>query len=186
MSCVSDKLKQEYKKETEKTRTKNLKKIREEVSGLSLSEFAKITGMTKNDVSCYESGSKTLSLFATLAYKKYFFEYHNINLSSDFLMGFTDIMENDGMDFQKKIGLSDKSMEIIKRLRETKEVAYLDILNILIEDENKFRELLNVISVLLHPEILRSEKAFKRIDNASLCQTYALLQLKEVINGYKK
>ena len=97
--------KKEYKKETNAQRTKNLKRLRENIAKLSLSDFAKETGKTKNDLSMLENGEKTLSLFHIQAYKKFFLEKYTINLSVDYIMGYTDIMENNNLDYQREIGL---------------------------------------------------------------------------------
>lgn len=51
MAYTSYSLKKEYKKETNAQRTKNLKRLRENIAKLSLSDFAKETGITKNDLS---------------------------------------------------------------------------------------------------------------------------------------
>ena len=116
MAYTSDALKKEYKKETDNQRKKNLKKIREDIAKLSLSDFAKETGITKCDLSMLENGDKLLSLFHIQAYKKFFLENHKINLSVDFIMGFTDIMENNNLNYQKEIGLSSDAIEMLKIL----------------------------------------------------------------------
>lgn len=113
MTYLSETLKKEYKDKTKTQRQKNLKYIREKIAKLSLPKFAKETGITKNDLSMLENGDKTLSLFHILAYKKYLCDNHNINLSIDFIMGFTDIIESQNINFQKQVGLSSDSLEML-------------------------------------------------------------------------
>lgn len=63
MAYTSYSLKKEYKKETNAQRTKNLKRLRENIAKLSLSDFAKETGITKNDLSMLENGEKHFHFF---------------------------------------------------------------------------------------------------------------------------
>ena len=142
MAYTSDALKKEYRKETDKKRTKNLKEIRENIARLSLSDFAKETGITKNDLSMLENGDKLLSLFHIQAYKKFFLENYKINLSVDFIMGFTDIMENNNLNYQNEIGLSNDAIEMLKILSNYKAKyqsvmpglgADIDVINTLLE-----------------------------------------------------
>lgn len=136
MPYTSDALKKEYKKKTDAQRIKNLKKIREDIAKLSLSDFAKLTGITKNDLCMLEKGDKLLSLFHIQAYKKFFLENHAINLSVDFIMGFTDIMENTNLNYQNEIGLSSDAIETLKTLKKTSG-NLLNIVNVLLADQNK-------------------------------------------------
>lgn len=142
MAYTSDALKKEYKKETDNQRKKNLKKIREDIAKLSLSDFARETGITKNDLSMLENGDKLLSLFHIQAYRKFFLEKHGINLSVDFIMGYTDIMENNNLNYQKEIGLSSGAIEMLmlwkkERDNQKKFIPALgtdvEIINILLE-----------------------------------------------------
>ena len=114
MAYISYSLKKEYKKETNAQRTKNLKRLREIIAKLSLSDFATETGITKNDLSMLENGEKTLSLFHIQAYKKFFLEKYTINLSVDYIMGYTDIMENNNLNYQREVGLSSDAINTLK------------------------------------------------------------------------
>lgn len=133
MTYTSDALKKEYRRETDKQRVKNLNKIREDIARLSLSDFAKETGITKNDLSLLENGDKTLSLFHIQTYKKFFLENHGINLSVDFLMGYTDIMENSNLNYQNEIGLSSDAINHLIKIKQTN-IDSLNVLNDILAD----------------------------------------------------
>lgn len=152
MAYTSDALKKEYKKETNTQRKKNLRKIREDIAKLSLSDFAKETGITKNDLSMLENGDKLLSLFHIQAYKKFFLENHKINLSVDFIMGFTDIMENNNLNYQKQIGLSSDAIETLQKLRKS-HGKLLDVANLLLSDKDKAIPLLSNIRIIIADDI---------------------------------
>lgn len=152
MAYTSDALKKEYKKETNTQRKKNLRKIREDIAKLSLSDFARETGITKNDLSMLENGDKLLSLFHIQAYKKFFLENHKINLSVDFIMGFTDIMENNNLNYQKQIGLSSDAIETLQKLRKS-HGKLLDVTNILLSDKDKAIALLSNIRIIIADDI---------------------------------
>lgn len=154
MAYTSDALKKEYKKETNTQRKKNLRKIREDIAKLSLSDFAKETGITKNDLSMLENGDKLLSLFHIQAYKKFFLENHKINLSVDFIMGFTDIMENNNLNYQKQIGLSSDAIETLQKLRKS-HGKLLDVVNLLLSDKDKAIPLLYNIRIIIADDIWR-------------------------------
>lgn len=152
MPYTSDALKKEYKKKTDTQRIKNLKKIREDIAKLSLSDFAKLTGITKNDLCMLEKGDKLLSLFHIQAYKKFFLENHRINLSVDFIMGFTDIMENTNLNYQNEIGLSSDAIETLKTLKKTPG-NLLNIVNVLLADPNKAIPLLFNTRIIISNDI---------------------------------
>ena len=152
MAYTSDALKKEYKKETDNQRKKNLKKIREDIARLSLSDFAKETGITKCDLSMLENGDKLLSLFHIQAYKKFFLENHKINLSVDFIMGFTYIMENNNLNYQKQIGLSSDAIETLQKLRKS-HGKLLDVANFLLSDKDKAIALLSNIRIIIADDI---------------------------------
>lgn len=150
MNYSADALKKEYKKNTDYLRANNLKKLREEIARLSLSDFSRETGMTKNDISLLENSEKTLSLTHMLAYKKYFAENHNIDLSMDYLMGFTDIMENNNMNYQKEIGLSNSALETLKEINKIKNTNIA--LNKILADKKKAMALLYNIDLVISNE----------------------------------
>lgn len=191
-------LKEEYKKNTDYLRANNLKKLREEIARLSLSDFSRETGMTKNDISLLENSEKTLSLTHMLAYKKYFAENHNIDLSMDYLMGFTDIMENNNVNFQKETCLSVDSIKCLKFLQ-VNDFNSILTLNFLMGDGEKFLGLLqsmHSIIVRKNNTMLPDQKiSFIKeceeensnnsiVIDESILKTYSLLKINEIIENY--
>lgn len=152
MAYTSDALKKEYKRETDTQRKKNLRKIREDIAKLSLSDFARETGITKNDLSMLENGDKLLSLFHIQAYKKFFLENHKINLSVDFIMGFTDILENNNLNYQKQIGLSSDAIKTLQKLKKS-HGKLLDVANLLLSNKDKAIALLSNIRIIIADDI---------------------------------
>lgn len=144
MPYNADALKKQYKKECLEQRKKNLIRLREEIAGLSQTEFSKQTGIQKPNLSCLESGERDMSLFNIQVYKTYFLENHKLNVSTDYLLGYTSVISNAEMNISNKLGLSGKSIEVLKSWNELKKnpkefaVAYgvtdIDTLNLLLED----------------------------------------------------
>lgn len=144
MPYSADALKKQYKKACLEQRKKNLIRLREEIAGLSQTEFSKQTGIQKPNLSCLESGDRDMSLFNIQVYKTYFLEKHKLNVSTDYLLGYTNVISNTGMDISNELGLSGKSLEVLKSWNELKKtpkkiaVAYggadIDTLNLLLED----------------------------------------------------
>lgn len=152
MSYTSYSLKKEYRDKTNIQRSKNLKRIREDIAKLSLSDLAKKTGITKNDLSMIENGDKLLSLFHILAYKKFFFENYKMNLSVDFIMGFTDILENVNLNYQNETGLSNNAIETLRTLK-ISHVNLLDVVNVLLAKQDKIIPLLSNIRIIISNDI---------------------------------
>lgn len=150
MNYSADTLKKEYKKNTDVLRAGNLRNLRENIAKLSLSDFSRQTGMTKNDISHLENGEKTLSLTHMLTYKKYFSENHRINLSMDYLMGFTDIIENNNINYQKEIGLSDRSLKTLIEINKLETPN--NALNKILADKKKAMALLYNIELVISNE----------------------------------
>lgn len=139
MPYSSNAMKKSYKTECDTQRIKNLIKLREEIAGLTQAEFIREVGFTKSDISNLESGEKLLSLYHIQAYRLYFKEKHNINISVDFLMGYTDIIKNESLDIAADLGLSDSAIESLKKIKECADEeitikADLDMLNFIMSD----------------------------------------------------
>lgn len=144
MPYNADALKKQYKKTCLEQRKKNLIRLREEIAGLSQTEFSKQTGIQKSNLSCLESGDRDMSLFNILVYKAYFLENHKLNVSTDYLLGYTSVISNTEMNISNELGLSGKSIEVLRSWNELKKnpkkfaVAYgvtdIDTLNLLLED----------------------------------------------------
>lgn len=114
---TADQLKKEYEKDFKAQRIKNLVRLREDIAKLSQTDFSKVIGIQKSNLSFLENGERDLSLFNIQAYKKYFLESHNINLSSDYLLGYTTAFENNTSDLCDELGLSEGALWILKNIK---------------------------------------------------------------------
>lgn len=81
-------------------------------------------------------------MFIIRAYKTYFLEKHNLNISTDYLLGYTSVIENEKMNISDDLGLSGESIEILKMWKEQRDNQNkiipalgndLDIINLLLE-----------------------------------------------------
>lgn len=143
---TSDLIKKLYSKQCKEQRTKNLIKLREEFANKTQTKFSKETGITKNDLSLLESGDKNLSLTHIHIYKKYFMDNFALNVSADFLMGYTNIIENKALNIGEETGLSNDAIEMLKILTRYRnnQQAFLpslgtdiDVINTLLEYQYK-------------------------------------------------
>ncbi|MCC8044018.1 MAG: helix-turn-helix domain-containing protein [Clostridiales bacterium] len=114
MTYNSDALKKYYHSNYLKQRTKNLVYLREEIAHLTQAQFIKEVGFTKSDISNLESGDKDLSLFHMQAYRCYFESKYGIEVSVDYLMGYTGIITNDNAKTERVYGLSEQAVENLK------------------------------------------------------------------------
>lgn len=144
MDYSASTLKKQYQEKCKKQCKENLLRLRKEIAGLSSTEFCKQIGIQKTNLSSLEHGDRDLSLFNIQAYKTYFSEKHNLNVSVDYLLGYTDIIENEKLNVGNELGLTGKSVEVLKKWKNYKNnpeklfVSYgtsdLDTLNLLLED----------------------------------------------------
>lgn len=150
MTYSADILKKQYQKKCKEQRIKNLLRLREEIAGLSQTEFCKQTGFQKSNLSSIEKGDRDLSLFVIQTYKTYFLENYNLDISTDFLLGYTSVMENEKLNVSDELGLTGKSIEVLKSWKQYKNnpmelvasygVSDLDTLNLLLEDYYDLQE----------------------------------------------
>lgn len=146
----TDTLKKQYQKKCQEQRLKNLIRLREEIAELSVTDFCKQTGLQKPNLTAIEKGDRNLSLSNILMYKAFFSEKYALNVSTDFLLGFTSVIENENQNISTELGLSGKSITILKNWKQYKNnplkfscaygVSDLDILNLLLEDYYNLQE----------------------------------------------
>ena len=144
MTYNANTLKKQYEEACSKQRRKNLIELREKVAKLSQTEFSRQTGIQKSNLSNLENGDRDLSLFNIQVYKTYFLEKYNLNVSTDYLLGYTSAISNTDMDISNDLGLSGNSIEVLKYWNNLKKnpkkfsISYgatdLDTLNLLLED----------------------------------------------------
>lgn len=108
-------LKKQYEKACKEQRIKNLKRLREEIAKLSQTEFCKQTGFQKSNLSKLENGDRDLSLFNIQVYKTYFLEKYDLNISTDYLLGYTNVISNESMDISNDLGISGDSISKLKK-----------------------------------------------------------------------
>lgn len=153
MEYSSDTIKKAYRDACDTQRSVNLIRLREEIARMSQAEFIRAVGFTKSDISNLETGSKTLSLYQLHAYKTFFKESYNINVSADFLMGYTDILENNNMKTQDSLGLTETSLDTLRDLqKDWRGKKPLKVLNTLLKEPDLFMQLLNNIGMVIVPD----------------------------------
>lgn len=89
MPYNADSLKKTYEAHYKKQRIANLIELREEIANLSLTDFSKQIGIQKSNLSSLEKGDRDLSLFNIQAYKTFFREKYNLDISADYLLGYS-------------------------------------------------------------------------------------------------
>lgn len=123
MKYNSNQAKKDYAKHIQQ-RKSNLVRLREKIANMNQAAFAKDIDITTKDISTIESGDKNLSLFHIQAYRKYFKENYNLDVSVDYLLGYTDVIENRSMNIGKELGLSGSSIEMLKLMNDKKNNVY--------------------------------------------------------------
>ena len=145
----SDSVKKDYSQQYSKQRGLNLKRLREEFANQSPATFRKEIGFTKNDLSLLECGEKNLSLFHIHAYRTYFKNNYDLIVSVDYLMGYTDVINNQSMDVAEDLGLSNDSLVSLKYLKNYWDPRVINTLNYIMKDSNTFLDLIDWISIFI-------------------------------------
>lgn len=119
MPYNADSLKKTYEAHYKKQRIANLIELREEIANLSLTDFSKQIGIQKSNLSSLEKGDRDLSLFNIQAYKTFFREKYNLDISADYLLGYSkNKYANENYQMISRVtGLSDKSIDCLKYLQ---------------------------------------------------------------------
>lgn len=123
MKYSSEQSKNDYKKYIPQ-RKENLIRLREKIANMNQAAFAKDIDITAKDISNIENGEKNLSLFHIQAYRKYFMENYNLDVSVDYLLGYTNVMENRSMNISNELGLTGESIEMLKLMNDKKNTLY--------------------------------------------------------------
>lgn len=123
MNYSSDQSKKDYKKYIPQRKV-NLIRLREKFARLNQAAFANEIGLTPKDVSCIENGERNLSLFHIQAYRKYFKENYSLNVSADYLLGYTSVIENCSMDVSNELGLTGEAIEMLKLMNNKENTLY--------------------------------------------------------------
>lgn len=107
-------IKNDYKTKYTKSRSRNLIYLREEIAKLSLTDFSKKLKIPKGNLSFMESGERTPSISNIHSYKEYFLINHNIDVSCDFILGYSNSMTIENPIYPKT--LTPKSISTIENL----------------------------------------------------------------------
>lgn len=140
------KMKDEYRKKYSLQRKKNLIHLRFDIANLKLSEFASRIGIVKSNLSEIEDGKRDLSIGNIQSYKTYFKDNHNLIVSADYLLGYTDVIENQKMNIALDFGLSNNSIEVLRNMSDTE----LDMFNKLSAEDGMINLLLNELWIYAH------------------------------------
>lgn len=192
MSYTADTLKRSYQKNHSEQRKKNLLKLRESIAKMSLTEFSKEIGIQKSNLSFLENGDRDLSLFNIQAYKTYFHEKHSLDISADYLLGYTcNVYADENYQMITRIsGLSDESIDTLKSLYTGNMPELLDTLNYIIgTDSYMFSRFVDAVGMYLDGEYdtpLRfdfNENGFVSIDDGASNNPIVKTQEKSVTIG---
>lgn len=160
MDYSANSLKNQYEKDCLKCRTENLIRLREKIAEMTQTQFSEKIGIQKTNLNSLEKGSRDMSLFNIQAYKTFFKENYGIDVSVDYLLGYTSVMENRSMNISNDLGLSGDSIEMLKILINFKS-KYNDFIPALGTD-------IDVINILLEYEYNKAQKAGECIASWSI------------------
>lgn len=108
------KMRDNYRKQYSSQRNKNLVHLRFDIAKMNLSEFANRIGIVKSNLSEIEDGKRDLSIGNIHSYRTYFKDKHNLIVSTDYLLGYTDIIENKSVEIEDDLKLTGKSFYFIR------------------------------------------------------------------------
>lgn len=140
------KMKDNYRKKYSLQRKKNLIHLRFDIANLKLSDFASRIGIVKSNLSEIEDGKRDLSIGNIQSYKTYFKDNHNLVVSADYLLGYTDVIENQKMNIALDFGLTNNSIEVLRNMSDTE----IDMFNKLAAETGMINLLLSELWVYAH------------------------------------
>ena len=173
MSYSADTLKKAYETECREQRKKNLVELREKVAKLSATDFSKKIGIQKSNLSTLEKGDRDLSLFNIQAYKTYFLQEHNLNISVDYLLGYTKnkYADENYQMISAITGLSDNSIDCLKYIQlEQAKIPTMQTLNTLMNNKELFNTLLANIDIILNSSSWVPATTYVLTDNTDYVQ----------------
>lgn len=139
------KMKDDYRKKYSLQRKKNLIHLRSDIANLKLSEFASRIGIVKSNLSEIEDGKRDLSIGNIQSYRTFFKDNHNLIVSADYLLGYTDVIENQKMNIALDFGLTNNSIEVLRNMSDIE----IDMFNRLAKD-GMLNLLLNELWIYAH------------------------------------
>lgn len=146
-------LKKNYLKQYQEQRANNFKYLRVTVAKENnLTRFSELVGIPATRISELEHGHREPSQYHILTYRDYFFRQYNIIVSTDYLYGFTDIIENKNAIFADDIGLSEESINTLKKVKENWDIKENNTLNYVMKDSDAFIDFLKWLSIYIDNE----------------------------------
>jgi len=143
-------LKDKYNKKYGKTRGENFRSLRTDIAKeKNLTKFSKLIGIAKERISELEKGDRQPSLYHILAYRNYFLQNYGMEISSDFFYGFTDLKENKNARFADDIGLSEDSINTLKKVKRNWDSKEREALNYVMKNSDLFLDFLTWLSVYI-------------------------------------
>jgi len=143
-------LKDKYNKKCKKRRGENFLSLRVDVAKEeNQRKFAESIGIAKERISELEKGDRQPSLYHILAYRDYFLENYGMEISSDYFYGFTDIKENKNASFADDIGLSEESINTLKKVKKNWDSKEREALNYVMKDSDLFLDFLKWLSIYM-------------------------------------
>ncbi|HIU57787.1 MAG TPA: helix-turn-helix domain-containing protein [Candidatus Ornithomonoglobus merdipullorum] len=122
-----------------------LKALRDEHK-LSQDELGKAIGISRGSISFYEKQSRTPDIVVLGKLSKYF------NVTMDYLLGYSDSRTHEGVITENEIGLSEQSIETIKRYKTEYPTNVIKVFNQLLQQEDTIAlcELINEYNNSFH------------------------------------
>lgn len=160
MSYSADALKKAYQNKYSEQRKKNLIDLREGIAKMSLTEFSKQTGIQKSNLSALENGDRELSLFNIQVYKTFFSDRYELDISTDYLLGYSrnKYADESYQMISKVTGLTDSSIDYLKLIKSDADgLGALSTLNLLMSNYDRFSALLNNIDIVLNPTAFKTQ-----------------------------
>ena len=156
MSYNANTLKKAYQNKYSEQRKKNLIGLRENIAHMTLTEFSKQTGIQKSNLSALENGDRDLSLFNIQVYKTFFSQRYNLDISTDYLLGYSNnkYADENYQMITRTTGLTDESINTLKEIHNGNMADILsDTLNYLIsKDSMLFSRFIDAIGMYFDEE----------------------------------
>lgn len=180
MSYNADTLKKAYQNKYSEQRKKNLIGLRENIAHMTLTEFSKQTGIQKSNLSALENGDRDLSLFNIQVYKTFFAQKYNLDISTDYLLGYSNnkYADENYQMITRITGLTDESIDCLKTLKFDDDK--LKLLNLLIGNYELFSELLQNLDVMF----FQKKTMESNIYDPSFASIYAYMRITNILSKY--
>lgn len=182
MIYSADTLKKAYQNKYSEQRKKNLIVLREDIAKMSLTEFSKQTGIQKSNLSAIENGDRELSLFNIQVYKTFFSDRYDLDISTDYLLGYSrnKYADENYQMISEVTGLTDSSIDCLKTIKFDSDK--LKLLNLLMSNYDLFSELLQNLGIMLSQEKMME---FNNLD-PSFASIYAYTKIRNILGKYRE